>query len=126
MKGIARAWGKAGEAVLASALLLVAAGCHSYHIEASVENRTGGAITLLEVDYPSASFGADMLAADQVFHHRIQTRDSGPISVQYTAAHGRQVVAKGPTLYEKQEGSIEIVLLPDGKAEFHPALSPQQ
>jgi hypothetical protein len=126
MKGIARAWGKAGEAVLASALLLVAAGCHSYHIEASVENRTGGAITLLEVDYPSASFGADTLAADQVFHHRIQTRDSGPISVQYTAAHGRQVVAKGPTLYEKQEGSIEIVLLPDGKAEFHPTLSPQQ
>jgi hypothetical protein len=31
----------------------------------------------------------------------------------------------GPTLYEKQEGSIEIVLLPDGKAEFHPSLNPQ-
>ncbi len=91
----------------------------------TVENRTGGTVTLLEVDYPSASFGADTLAADQVFHHRIQTRGNGPISVQYTAAHGRQVVAKGPTLYEKQEGSIEIVLLPDGKAEFHPALSPQ-
>jgi hypothetical protein len=126
MKGIAWACGKASEALLASALLLVAAGCHSYHIEASVENRTGGTITLLEVDYPSASFGADTLAGDQVFHHRIQTRDSGPISVQYTAAHGRQVLAKGPTLYEKQEGSIEIVLLPDGKIEFHPALSPQQ
>ena len=96
-----------------------------YHIEATVENRTGATITLLEVDYPTASFGADTLAVDQAFHHRIQTRDSGPISVQYTAGHGRQVLVTGPTLYEKQEGSIEIVLLPNGKAEFHPALSPQ-
>ena len=100
-------------------------GCHSYHIEATVENHTGGTITLLEVDYPSASFGSDTLAADGVYHHRIQVRDSGPISVQYTAAHGRQVQVKGPTLYEKQEGAIEIDLLPNGKAEFHPSLSPQ-
>ena len=125
MKGIPRVWRKAAPSLLATALLLVAAGCHSYHIEASVENHTGGAITLLEVDYPSASFGVDTLAPDGVVHHRIQTRDSGPIDVQYTAAHGRQVQVKGPTLYEKQEGSIQIVLLPDGKAEFHPALSPQ-
>ena len=100
-------------------------GCHSYHIEATVENHTGGTITLLEVDYPSASFGADTLAADGVYHHRIQVRDSGPISVQYTASHGHQVQVKGPTLYEKQEGSIEIDLLPNGKVEFHPALNPQ-
>ena len=125
MKGTARVWGKGSAALLAAALLSVAAGCHSYHIEASVENHTGGTITLLEVDYPTASFGVDTLALDSVVHHRIQTRDSGPISVQYTAAHGRQVQVKGPTLYEKQEGSIQIVLLPDGKAEFHPALSPQ-
>jgi hypothetical protein len=125
MKNIARLRKKVGTALSASALLIVAAGCHSYHIEATVENRTGATITLLEVDYPTASFGADTLAVDQAFHHRIQTRDSGPISVQYTAGHGRQVVVTGPTLYEKQEGSIEIVLLPNGKAEFHPALSPQ-
>ena len=99
-------------------------GCHSYHIEAAIENHTGGAITLLEVDYPSASFGADTLAADGVLRHRIQTRNSGPISVLYTTADGRAVQIKGPDLYEQQEGSIEIVLLPNGKAEFHPALRP--
>jgi hypothetical protein len=125
MKSIARFRKKVGTALSASALLIVAAGCHSYHIDATVENRTGGTITLLEVDYPTASFGVDTLAADAVVHHRIQTRDSAPISVQYTAAHGRQVLVKGPTLYEEQEGSIQIVLLPDGKAEFHPALNPQ-
>jgi hypothetical protein len=99
--------------------------CHSYHIEATVENHTGGTVTLLEVDYPSASFGADALATDGVFHHRIQVRGSGPITVQYTGPHGRAVQVQGPNIYEQQNGSIEIVLLPNGKAEFHPALTPQ-
>ncbi len=100
-------------------------GCHSAHIDATVENRTGGTITLLEVDYPSASFGADTLAVDGTFRHRIQTRDNGPISVQYTAAGRGAVQVQGPTLYEGQQGSIEIVLLPKGKVEFHPALDPK-
>ena len=46
-----------------TAVLIALAACHSYHIDTTVENRTGGAIQLLEVDYPSASFGADSLAA---------------------------------------------------------------
>jgi hypothetical protein len=101
-------------------------GCHSHHIEATIENHTGAAITLLEVDYPSASFGADTLASDGIFRHRIQTRNSGPITVQYTAADGHAVQIKGPDLYEQQDGSIVIVLLPNGKTDFHPALSPQR
>lgn len=107
-------------------LLTLLSGCHSYHIEASVENHTGGAITLLEVDYPSASFGTGSLAANATFHYRFQTRDSGPVTVQYTDANGKQVKTTGPTLHERQEGRLEIVLLPDGKAEFHPALNPQR
>jgi hypothetical protein len=125
MKNIFGFWPRFAAATIVLLCLNAISGCHSYHIEATIENRTGGAITLLEVDYPTASFGADTLASDAVFHHRIQTRGSGPISVQYTAAGGRAVQIKGPDLYEQQEGSIEIVLLPDGKAEFHPALNPQ-
>ncbi|MGP8173246.1 MAG: hypothetical protein ACLP7O_01710 [Terracidiphilus sp.] len=105
--------------------LMVAAGCHSYHVETTVENRTGGAIQLLEVDYPSASFGANSLAAGGIFHYRIQLRGNGPLKVQYTASDGRQAQIEGPMLAERQEGRIEIVLLPGGKAEFHPKLNPQ-
>jgi len=104
--------------------LIFAAGCHSYHVETTVENRTGGAIQLLEVDYPSASYGADKLPDGGVFHYRIQLRGSGPLKVQYTASDGRPVEISGPTLVERQEGSLAIVLLPDGKAEFHPQLTP--
>ncbi|HUD15060.1 MAG TPA: hypothetical protein VMQ56_15515 [Terracidiphilus sp.] len=105
-------------------VLATATGCHSYHVETTVENRTGAPIQLLEVDYPSASFGADTLAAGAVFHYRIQLQGSGPLKVQYTAGEGRQAQMNGPTLTERQEGKLQIVLLPDGKAEFHPELTP--
>ena len=105
--------------------LMMAAGCHSYHVETTVENRTGGTIQLLEVDYPSASYGADSLAAGGIFHYRIQLRGNGPLKVQYTAGDGRQTQIDGPTLAERQEGRLRIVLLPGGKAEFHPELTAQ-
>ena len=105
--------------------LLIATGCHSYHIETTVENRTGEAIKLLEVDYPSASFGDNKLAAGAVYHYRIQLQGSGSIKVQYTASNDHQVQIEGPAVVERQEGSLEIVLLPGGKAEFHPTLTPQ-
>jgi hypothetical protein len=101
-------------------------GCHSAQIDATVVNRSGAAIELLEVDYPSASFGADKLAAGAAFHYRFQVRLSGPIKVQYTeSATQKQHQLTGPEVSEGQEGSLEIVLLPDGKAEFHPALTPK-
>ena len=98
--------------------------CHSYHVDATVENRTGAPIQLLEVDYPSASFGADSLPADATFHYRFQVRGSGQLKVSYTAANGQTVQISGPTLTERQQGKLEIVLEPGGKAEFHPQLAP--
>jgi hypothetical protein len=113
-----RAW--AGAALMLSTLL---AGCHSYHVETSVENRTGSAIQLLEVDYPSASFGDNRLEAGGVFHYRIQIRGNGLLKVQYTTSDERQIHIDGPALAERQEGGLQIVLLPEGKAEFHPELT---
>jgi hypothetical protein len=110
-------------AVFTVAALLVATGCHSYHVEVAVENHTGGAIQLLEVDYPSASFGVNTLAAGAEYHYRIQLRGSGPIKAQYTGIDGRQSQVEGPMLAERQEGRMKIVLLPGGKAEFHPDLT---
>ncbi len=85
MRPADRVWQKFITRPTLLAILVAVAGCHSHHIEATIENHTGAAITLLEVDYPSASFGADILEPDGTFHHRIQTRGNGPISVQYTA-----------------------------------------
>jgi hypothetical protein len=109
-----------------SLALLLLAGCHSSHIDVTVANRTGAPIRLLEVDYPNASFGSDSLAADASMHYRIQVQGTGPVKVQYSANDGRQPQVEGPTLAELQEGRLEIVLLPGGRAEFHPALLPSR
>jgi hypothetical protein len=100
--------------------VFLAAGCHSYHIDTTIENRTGSVIKLLEVDYPDASFGADSIAAGADFHYRIQVEGTGPLTITYTGADDKQVKIKGLDLAQRQQGRLEIVLLPDGKAEFHP------
>lgn len=110
---------------LLSFTLSMLTACHSYHIDATIENRTGGPIKLMEIDYPSASFGADTLAQNAVYRYSFQTRGSGQLSVQYTAPDGHQVQVKGPMLYEKQQGRLQILLLPGGKVEIQPLLEPQ-
>ena len=107
-----------------SATLLAAAACHSYHVDTTVENRTGADIQLLEVDYPSASFGADHIASGAIYHYRFQIRGSGPLKITYTGPDNKQVQIAGPTLVERQQGQLKIVLLPAGKAQFIPQLTP--
>lgn len=120
--------GKIYSGILTIALLPAVsalAGCHSYHIDSTIENRTGAQVRLIEVDYPSASFGTDSIAPGADFHYRFQVLGSGPIKVQYTGTDGRLVQLTGPNLAERQQGRLEIVLLPAGKGEFQPQLTPQ-
>jgi hypothetical protein len=109
-------------ALLAAALFLAA--CHSYHVDATVQNRTGSDIQLLEIDYPSASFGVDRLASGADFQYRFQIRGSGPLKIAYTGPDDKQVQIAGPTLAERQQGQLTIVLLPGGKAQFVPQFTP--
>ena len=111
-------------AAFLSCVFLAATACHSYHIDTTIENRTGADIQLLEVDYPSASFGADRIATGAVYHYRFQVNGSGPLKITYTGADGKQVQIAGPTLVERQQGQLKIVLMPAGKAQFVPQLMP--
>jgi hypothetical protein len=107
-----------------SCVFLAATACHSYHIDTTIENRTGADVQLLEVDYPSASFGVDRIASGALYHYRIQVTGSGPLKITYTGADQKQVQIAGPTLVERQQGQLKIVLLPAGKAQFLPQLMP--
>jgi len=49
---------------------------------------------------------------------------SGPVTIQYTDADRRAVKQTGPTLADKQEGRLEMVLLPSGQVEFHAEIKP--
>jgi hypothetical protein len=111
---------------LCVALVLAAiaiTGCRSYHVEITVENRTGAAVQLLEVDYPSATFGTGSLAAGANFKYRVQVRGTAPVKVRYTGADSKQRQNAGPSLAEGDEGQLQIVLLPEGKADFSKQLA---
>jgi hypothetical protein len=94
------------------------AGCKSSHVDVTVENRTGAPVRLLEVDYPNASFGADVLVPGAQMHYRIQVQGNGPVKVQYTAPDNKQTQATGPELRQDQRGTMQIVLLPEAKVRF--------
>jgi hypothetical protein len=106
--------------VFLAATLFSVTACHSYHIDTTIENRTGADVQLLEVDYPSASFGVDRIASGALYHYRIQVTGSGPLKITYTGADQKQVQIAGPTLVERQQGQLKIVLLPSGRAQFMP------
>jgi hypothetical protein len=103
--------------------LFLLVGCRSNHVEIAIENQTGATIRLLEVDYPSASFGTGSLAHGATFRYRIQVQGSGPVSINYSGAQNTQAHITGPALADRQRGTLDIVLLPNGKAEFHPQLT---
>jgi hypothetical protein len=108
----------------ACAVLLTASGCRSSWVNADVRNQTGQPIHELEVDYPSASFGTNSLAPGADMHYRFQIRGSGPVKVEYTTGDGKTAHGQGLSLAERQQGQLTILLLPQGKVEFLPKLSP--
>jgi len=111
-------------ATLAILILLPLCGCKSYWVQATVENQTGHPLHELEVDYPSASFGINTLAAGASSHYRFTIRGNGPVKVQYTLDTGNVINAQGPKLSEHQQGTLTLRLLPTGKVDFLPNLQP--
>jgi hypothetical protein len=96
------------------ACLLTATGCHSPYISATVSNRTTQRIELLEVDYPSASFGTQDLAPGSDFHYRFKVLGSGRMKLLYTDGTHQDHKSDGPSLGEGAEGSLSITITPAG------------
>lgn len=90
------------------ALLLCAIGCHSAYIDAVVQNRTHDPISLLEVDYPSASFGTQTLMPGADFHYRFKVLGHGPTKVLWTDNTHKERSSAGPDLHESDEGNLVI------------------
>jgi hypothetical protein len=96
------------------ACLLALTGCHSAHVQATVTNHTSQPLLLLEVDYPSASFGTQILAPDADFHYRFKVLGTGKLHLSYTDQSHHDHKSEGPYLNEKADGPIHITVDPDG------------
>ena len=95
---------------LAAVVLGGLAGCHSHYVEADVKNDSGAAVSLVEVDYPSASFGKESMASGAVYHYRFKILGDGATKIQWTDAHRQDHSVSGPSLEEGQEGTLTVTI----------------
>lgn len=98
---------------LASLLLVFVvciSGCHSHFVEINVKNASSNPVTLVEVDYPSASFGKDLLTQGSVYHYRFKILGDGPTKILWTDAHQVSHSVSGPSLAEGQEGKLSVTI----------------
>ena len=102
--------------------LLLVSGCHSAVIDATLTNASTEPIQLIEIDYPSASFGTQNLAPGQSFHYRFKILGSGPLKMTWTDARQRDHAVTGPILHEGNEGSLAIVVSAGEAVAWHPSL----
>lgn len=98
----------------AAMLLLSALGCHSAFIEATIENHTAKPIELVEIDYPSASFGTQALMPGAEFHYRFKVLGTGPTKLLWTDDTHTERTAPGPELRESDEGRLTVMFSPSG------------
>ncbi len=96
------------------AALTFVAGCHSAYIDATLVNQTDKQVSLVELDYPSASFGTQVLAPNQSFHYRFKVLGTGKLKLIYTDTANKEHTISGPQLGEGDEGSLTVTIQPSG------------
>jgi hypothetical protein len=107
--------------------LLLLAGCHSSpYIQVAIRNQGSAPVNLIEVDYPSASFGVDQIAPHARFHYRFKVQGSGPLTITFTGAGHKVYTATGPSLQDGQRGSLGITVTPAGQVEWSTEIQPPQ
>ena len=107
--GTKHGWQRAAMTLLLTAAgLLTVGGCRSAFINATVENHSGQRVRLIEVDYPSASFGTSDLANGASYKYRFKVLGSGIATLQWTDLNEKEHTVQGPTLEEGQEGELVI------------------
>jgi uncharacterized membrane protein YhiD involved in acid resistance len=86
-------------------------------VEADVKNDSGAAVSLVEMDYPSASFGVGSLAAGATYHYRFKILGSGTAKLMWTDAGRGEHTAAGPELHEGLQGTLTVTI-GDGTAKW--------
>ena len=76
-----------------------------------------------EFDYPSASFGANMLDPGAKYHYRFKIQGSGPLSLQYQDASGHTRTSEGPKVDLGEEGSLLVNIDARGAVTWAPTLT---
>ena len=96
--------------MLAGAVCLAAGACRSAFIETTVQNDGTTSLHVIEVDYPSASFGMQTLDAHGSYHYHFKVQGSGPVTITFLDNAGKPHTATGPMLSQGQQGNLKITI----------------
>ena len=94
--------------ICACCVLAGTGGCHSAFIGATIVNNTSQPLELVELDYPSASFGTQDLAPGAHYDYRFKVSGTGATKLLWTDAHHQDHTAAGPKLSEGDEGALTV------------------
>ena len=111
-------------AVLACLVSLGTVACRSAFVETTVQNDGPTPLHVIEVDYPSASFGMQTLDAHAMYHYHFKIQGSGPVTITFLDSVGKPHTATGPTLTQGQQGTLKITIDPAGAVSWGTNLSP--
>ena len=102
--------------------LLACAGCRSRFVDVTIVNQ-GPTVHVVEFDYPSASFGANLLTTGASYHYRFKVQGPGPLSLQYEDASGHTRTAQGPKVELGDQGSLLVKIGEGGAVTWAPSLT---
>ena len=101
---------KTGMRILLFVALIVLVGCRSRVVQVKLINTSPKPISIIVVDYPTATFGVDKLAPGATYQYPIKLLGTGPLNIQFTDADGHNHTYTGPTLHKNDEGSVTVQL----------------
>jgi hypothetical protein len=102
--------------IVATLSCLAATGCHSALISATISNHRAAPVSLVELDYPSASFGIQKLAPGEDYHYRFKVIGSGSTTLLWTDGANDEHKNPGPALRDGDEGTLTVTLTDEQKA----------
>ncbi len=100
----------------------VLTGCHSAFVETTLVNRTDKTLRLVEVDYPSASFGTQSLPPGASFHYKFKIIGEGPVKLTWTDEAAKEHTVDGPSLHEGQAGFLTMTVAAAGQTAWQTTL----
>ena len=102
--------------------LVALAGCRSHYIQATITNQSSETLSVIQVDYPSASFGTQTLVPGQTFHYQFKIQGSGPTKLTWLTAERKELHSTGPQLQEGEEGQLAITIPASGDPSWNLSL----
>jgi hypothetical protein len=90
--------------------LAIAGGCRSRVVEVKLTNTSTEPLSVIVVDYPTATFGVDKLDPGATYGYPIKVLGTGQLKVQFTDAKGHNHSFTGPSLEKNDAGVVSVKL----------------